>query len=263
MSDDRSISPGSQVRSARRALEILELVAEAPNSLTLSEIAGALKLPNSSAHALASTLLDADYLIRDRLSLRFSLGPKVGRLASAFRAGRDLASASSHPMDWLRDMTGETVSLTTLEGTDVVFIDKRTADGQVQVVNPVGTRLPAHATGSGKVMLACLPEERVKELYPTEELPQSTTRTIATRDELLEVLARVCASGYALDEQESEMGVWATAAAIRDVGGGPAGALSIFAPVFRVQAEHRRLWSDWVLEAAAEASAALGYLLDR
>ena len=263
MSADRSVSTGSQVRSARRALEILELVAEAPNSLTLSEIAGGLQLPNSSAHALASTLLDAGYLTRDKLSLRYSLGPRVGRLAAAFRAGRDLLSASSHAMDWLRHMTGETVSLTTLEGTDVVFIDKRTADGQVQVVNPVGTRLPAHATGSGKVMLACLSEEHIKELYPSEELPRSTPYTIANRGQLLEVLARGCADGYALDEQESEMGVWATAAAIRDMSGGPVGALSIFAPFFRVQAEHRRLWSNWVLQGAAEASAALGYLLDR
>ncbi len=242
---------------------MLELIGDFVDGFTLSEIAGELDLPASSAHALAATLLDSGYLVRDQFSLRYRLGPRLGRLAAAFRSRTDLLTAASHAMDWLRRVTRETVSLTILEGVEIVFIDKRTADGQVQVVNPVGTRLGAHATGSGKAMLACLTDEGISDLYPSNVLETLTPFTISTLTGLLEALDSVRREGYALDEQESEMGVWATAAAIRGLSGNPEGAISIFAPFFRVKSEERRLWSEWVCKAAAEASVAMGYLPKR
>ncbi len=129
----------------------------------------------------------------------------------------------------------------------------------MQIVNPVGTRLPAHATGSGKAMLAYLPEIERERLYPREALPQQTPHTLSTREALGDALATARRRGCALDEQESELGVWAAAAAIRDAHGLPVGALSIFVPIFRVQREERSALSAMVREAAEEVSAALGF----
>lgn len=249
----------ARVRSAWRALAMLELVADWPQGLTLTEIASDLGLPPSSAHGLVGTLADAAYLQRDEDTLRYRLGPRLGKLAAAFHAQVDLITLAGPVMDRLQEATGETVSLTVLQGNQILFIDKRTANGQVQVVNPIGTHLPAHATGSGKAMLAFLPEVALRRLYPHAALPQRTPRSLTSRRELERSLQAVRRRGFALDEQESELGVWAAAAAIRDAAGFPVGALSVFAPIFRVHASESAEWIERVAEGAAEVSARLGF----
>jgi DNA-binding IclR family transcriptional regulator len=250
--------PG-HVRSAWRALAVLEAVAESPLGMTLTDITAALHLPASSAHGLLSTLSEAGYLVRDADTLRYRLGPRLGKLAAAFRAQGDLVTLAKPAMDRLRAASGQTVSLTVLQDDHILFVDKRTTDGQVQIVNPVGTRLPAHATGSGKAMLAYLPEADLARLYPGVTLPQRTPHTLATREALWRALAMVRRRGWALDEQESDLGVWAVAAVIREANGLPVGALSIFVPIFRLQGTDRSMLTELVREAAADVSTALGF----
>lgn len=247
------------VRSAWRALAVLETVAEAPAGLALREIVQALELPPSSAHGLLVTLAEAGYLRRDPDTLRYRLGPRLGKLFQAFQAQTDIVALAAGVMDRLRQATGATVSLTVRQDDQVVFVDKRAADSQVQIVNPVGTRLPAHATGCGKAMLAVLPDSTWEQFYPQEALSQCTPYTLGSRAGLRRALAAVRQRGYAFDEQESELGVWAVAAAIRDVQGLPAGALSVFMPLFRVTRRQRSGWGQLVRKAADEVSAALGY----
>jgi len=249
----------ARVRSAWRALAVLELVADSPQALTLTEIASDLGLPPSTAHGLVGTLADAAYLQRDKDSLRYRLGPGLGKLAAAFRAQVDLIMLAGPAMDRLQEATGETVSLTVLQGDEILFIDKRTANGQIQVVNPIGTRLPAHATGSGKAMLALLPDEALRRLYPHPAMPQRTPLTLASRQALESALKVVRGHGYALDEEESEVGVWAAASAIQDASGFPVGALSVFAPIFLVHASESADWIQRVSEGAAEVSSLLGF----
>jgi IclR family acetate operon transcriptional repressor len=264
LASDESAAPpqrvAGHVRSAWRALAVLEAVAESASGLTLREIARTLALPISSAHGLIVTLAEAGYLRRDTGTLRYRLGPRLGKLLQAFNVQTNVVAVAGPTMDRLRQATGGTVSLTVLQGDQIVFIDKRAASDRVQIVNPVGTRLPAHATGAGKAMLADLSEADRKRLYPREGLPQCTPFTLATRTALWEALTTAQQHGYAFDEQESELGVWAVAAAIRDVQGAPVGALSIFVPLFRVGRKQRQAWGKLVREAALEVSASLGYV---
>jgi DNA-binding IclR family transcriptional regulator len=108
-------------------------------------------------------------------------------------------------------------------------------------------------------MLAALRELDWERLYPQEALQQLTPHTLATRTVLRHALAVVRRRGYAFDEQESELGVWAVAAAIRDMQGAPVGALSIFVPLFRVGRKQRLAWGKLVQGVATVVSAALGY----
>ncbi len=247
------------VPSVQRALAILELVGRSRERLTLSAMGQQLGIPLSTLHGLASTLVRLGYLEREEPSKVYWLGPKVGEMAAAHHAKVDLVAVSRTAMDRVRDAAGETVSLSVLEGNQIVFIDKRPGQGQVQVVNPVGTRLPAHATGAGKVMLAYLPEEEFERLYPEEELPSLTPYTITTRRKLKQVLARIRERGYAFDDQESELGLWAVAGCIRDALGYPVGALNIVAPLFRVRSRDCTDWQILVVEATAGVSEALGF----
>ncbi len=251
-------SPADPVPSVQRALAVLELIGRSRKPMTLSVLSKQLSIPPSTLHGLTSTLVHAGYLDREERSKVYRLGRKVGELITAYHVTVDLVAAAKTAMDRVGDATGETVSLTVLEGTQIVFIDKRPGQGRVQVVNPVGTRLPAHATAAGKVMLAHLPEDETDRLYPDEALPALTPYTITSRSKLRRALARIRERRYAFDEQESELGLWAVAACIRDGRGAPAGAINIVAPFFRVRNRDCTDWRELVVKETAKVSEVLG-----
>ena len=162
----------------------------------------------------------------------------------------------------LTKLTGETTSLSVLQDDMIVFIHKRPGQGIIQVVNPVGTRLPAHSTGSGKVILAHLPSSELLNIYPGEELKKLTSNTIVRRRDLLKVLEEVGRNGYAFDDEESVTGVWAVASCVRDSDGAPVAALSIVGPQVRLQEKDTSNWYQLVKETAAEISLFLGFRSD-
>ncbi len=247
------------VKSSARTLDILELVAEHGDGLLLTDFRQRLGIPVSSLHGLLSTMVQRGYLTREDASGLYRLGPMTLRLVAAYESHIDLVAMADPIMDEIRGLTQETTSLTVLHRDFIVFIHKRAVDGAVQVVNPIGTVLPAHATGSGKVMLALLSEHELDQLYPREELQRLTPNTILTRADLNRELARVRRQGYAFDDEESAVGVWAVAACIRNAQGHPVAALSIVAPVFHVQNQDTRAWPSYVIESAAKISASLGF----
>jgi len=256
---DQVKNPSKVVRSVDRALDILELLAEFPEGLTLTDISKQLKVPLSSVHDLMGTLLYREYVSREITSSRYRFTPKFVLLASLYRSKLDLITLAEPVMARLKEATGETSSLSILQDDMIVFIHKHPAEGVIQIVNPVGTRLPAHSTGSGKVMLAQLPDERIHQLYPNDTLPQLTEYTISDRGQLMKVLEEIRKTNYAYDEEESIAGVWAVASCIRDIEGNPVAALSVVGPRFRIEKKSYKEWHSLTLEGANEISSALGF----
>lgn len=253
------VSMNPDVKSASRVLDIFELLAAAPSGYTLTDIGKRLRIPLSSLHGLTNTLVNRGYLVRNDGTMLFRLGPSLTRVASLINNQFDLIPLADPVMLRLRNELCETVSLSILEGTVIVFIHKCPAEGRIQVVNPVGTRLPAHATGSGKVMLACLPEEEIDCLYPDEFLPARTPHTITSKKALLAALADARDKGYACDNQESDLDIWAVASCIRNNKGYPIAALSVVAPIFRIHNKDFTRWHQTVRKSALEISARLGF----
>jgi DNA-binding IclR family transcriptional regulator len=249
----------ANIKSAARALDILELVAEFPDGLTLTDIGKNLDIPLSSLYGLIMTMVNKSYLIRSESTRLYCLGPRLSQIASSYRAHTDLISLADPIMDRIRQATGEATSLTLLQGDSILFIHKRITKAIVQIVNPIGTRLPAHATGSGKAMLAYLADDEIDRLYPEEELPALTPFTITTKKMLKAVLAEIRIKGYAYDNQESELGVWAVSSCIRGEDGRPEAALSVGAPLFRIQTKNYTEWHKLIKEGAQEISALLGF----
>jgi len=259
-SSRRVPSEGSKgVKSSARTLDILDLLVGFPEGLTLTDMGHALRIPISSLHALAATLVQRNYLLLDEKTKRYRLGAKILQLAGAFSEQNTLISLADPVMDRIRRVTSETTSLAVFQEDTIVFVHKCPGKGIVQVVNPVGTRLPSHATGSGKVMLAYLSGEELDGIYPEEALPASTPSTITSKTVLKRALAEIRARGYAFDNEESAIGVWAVASCIRDQEASPVAALSIVAPTFRLQPKDHSKWHSLVLEGAAEISAMLGF----
>lgn len=249
-----------EVKSAGRALDILELLVQFPAGLNLTDVGEHLSIPLSSLHNLINTLVARGYLWRDEQSSVYRLSSKLIQLAAVYHSQNDLVSVADPVMESVSRATAETTSLAVLQDSAVVFIHKRAAQNVLQVVNPAGTRVAAHATGLGKVMLAYLDRDEVESIYPDEELPKLTAKTIDSKHRLLEVLDKVRAQGFAIDDGESHEGVWAVAAAIRSRDGRPAAALSVAAPLSRVRREDKERWRHVVQNGAREISQTLNLL---
>lgn len=262
LDDKEGSSNHGIVKSAARTLEILSLLAEQPDGMTMTGIGRALKIPLSSIHALIGTMVHLEFVLRDRDSSRYRLGPKILQLASSYRAQVDLITLADPVMDQIRNSVGETISLTVLQGQMIMFIHKKAAEGAVKVVNPVGTRLYAHATGSGKVMLAYLEEEELDWILPDEDLPEVTPTTITKKAHLKKHLVDIRKQNYAFDNEESAIGVWAVASCIRDDAGRPIAALSIVGPTSRIASKDVSTWHHIVRQHASEISLSLGFFED-
>jgi len=130
--------------------------------------------------------------------------------------------------------TGETCSLLVLEGDMVHFIDSIESAQTVRVGSRFDSRMPAHATSAGKAMLAVLPVDEVLANYQNEKLATVTDRTVATRTQLLAELARVRAAGYAVNFEESEIGLGAVGMAVLDADGRPAAGVTVAGPMQRM-----------------------------
>jgi DNA-binding IclR family transcriptional regulator len=250
------------VKSAMRTLDLLELIVTSKNGLLLSDMSKELRIPLSSMHGLISTLEHKDYLIRDQTSLRYHSGPRFIQLVTSGSTNVDLVAIASAALDRVQNECGEAVTMSVLHGDKIVFISNRPSSSIVQVVNKVGTELPAHATGSGKVMLAHLPPDDVDRIYSDSILPSKTDRTIQERKVLLHALTEVREQGFAYDEGESEEGVWAVAGCVRDSVGMPRAAVSIVVPEVRVKKEMIPKWTKIISDAAMEISRKLGFRPD-
>jgi DNA-binding IclR family transcriptional regulator len=253
-----NISP-NHVKSSVRTLDILEVLAGNPEGITLSEISRKLTIPPSSMYHLLNTMMDREYIIRDPRDSTFYLGKKIVFLYEAYLFNSDLIRIARPVMDRLYEITGETSSLGVLQGNKVVFIHKRLVSSSLGILDPLGTRKLAHATASGKAMLAFLPQAELDALYPDEQLPVSTQNTICTREQLRQVLSDIKRCGYAYEDEESKLGVWAVAACIIDHSNTPIAALSVVGPSLAISTENKQKWSTNLVEAATEISYRLGY----
>jgi IclR family KDG regulon transcriptional repressor len=241
-----------------RALDVLELVAGWGGAISLGEVSTRLGMNRSTAHRLLVTLRQRGFLrqLPDRGS--YVVGIRSFEVGAAFLAQTSLRSASLPEMERLSEVTQETIHLVTLEGMEVVYLEKINSPRPYSVSTRVGSRSPAHCTAVGKAILAFLDQSRLDELL-TQPLERYTPRTICDPEALKDELARVRSQGYAVDHEEIEPNLCCLAAAIFDNGREPAGAIGIAGPAARLL-PRMEVDREQVRAAANRISAALGHL---
>ncbi len=249
------------VKSLVRGLDILETLSAHPDGLTLSEICRTLTLPKSSTHALLHGLLARNYLMNGRRDRTYRLGPRLFQLGNAYVQGIDLVGEGQETVRAVSRRCDETVHLATLEGRDVLYVAKEEGTSYIRMVSALGKRVPAHGTGIGKVLLAALSEEELQTLYPPERPPERLTSTTITRlPELKAELARTRERGYALDNEESTVGLRCVAAPIYDAERQTVAAMSVSVPVSRWSPERQEELLALVRDGARELSQRLGHV---
>lgn len=256
MSNDGDLRPA--VQSVDRALTILELL-EREGWMGVTTLAREVGIHKSTAFRLLATLEHRGLVEQHVETQKYRLGFALVRLASAVRAGLDLTRSARPVCEWLSEQTGETVNLAVLEGGEVVNIDQVNLSSSVVSVDWLGRRTGLHATSTGKVFLAHLPDRLRSEILHNG-LSRMTDMTVTDPDVLDHQLARIRHDGWARTEEELELGLNAVASPIRGADGSVLATICVSGPVFRLTAERLDDTGRLCLDAAQQISRRLGFV---
>lgn len=245
------------VSSVERTLRILELLATSRAGLTLPQISRQLNLPKSSTHCLLLTLERCGYLTCNKTTRRFVFGLKLFSLANMALGGIRLREQARPFLDWLMKETGLTVHMGILDQGEVVLVEKIGRADRPKLATWLGKRMDLHCTGVGKAILAHLSEEEVRAVISSHGLPRHNENTIASVRRLREAIAETQRLGYALDDEEDEIGTRCIGAPIFDAAGKVIAAVSVAGTVEEITPENLSLYARLVKQAAAVVSKTL------
>lgn len=245
-----------RLQSLDRALSVLEFLGESEVPMSLAEICRAMNLHKSTAHR-ALMVLERGMLLERTPDNRFRLGLKLYTLGNRAVEQMDLRTQIRPFFRRLSARLGETVHLGVLQKTSVVYLDKAGPGTRVCSGSKTGSSNPVYCTAMGKAMLAWLPPAAVDELVEQINFVRLTSKTIGTREELMQSLERVRRRGYSIDDEEVEAGVRCIGAPIFDDAHNPIAALSVSCASSRVQPHQVPLIADHLVRCCSEISASL------
>ncbi|MBI3976850.1 MAG: IclR family transcriptional regulator [Chloroflexi bacterium] len=246
------------VQALDRAVDILDCFAEG-SDLSIADVAQRIELPRATVHRLLSSLAARRLVEQDHATGRYRLGVKLFELGSLVGNRFDVKSAAAEPMASLVARGGETAHLVLLDGCDILFVDKRETSNPFRMVSEVGRRLPASCSAAGKTLLADLPDAELRRRFADVDLPALTSRSLVRLDDLLSHLAVVRARGYAVDDEETQIGLRCIGTAIRNHRGEAVAAISISGPVVRVSDERIAPFVQLLRSTADTISRHLGF----
>lgn len=222
------------VQSLSRALSVLNMLARHTQGLTLSELAGKVVLPTSTAHRLLTTLQNERYVrfANDR-NLWF-VGVQAFEVGSAFVRSRDLVGIARPFMRRLMEESGETVNIAVHDAGEVVFLDQVESRNIMRAIAGPGGRVPVHCSGVGKAFLAMLPENEADAILARRGLTRETAKTRVNMKEFKQELKNIRTRGFAIDDEEFAIGLRCVASVIYDEHGNPIAGVSISGPAARI-----------------------------
>lgn len=249
-----------KVQSIDRALNLLEVLAERPDGMSITELSQQLDLAKSTTHRLLFTLLERNYVEQDETTAMYSLGLRCVALSTSMLNSIDIRKIARDSLVELSERSKEVVHLCIHDKNEAVYIDKVESDQTIRMYSQVGRRVFMHCSGVGKALLSGFEKEEVDSLINEKGLPRFTKTTITDREALHKHLQLIRERGYAIDENEHEKGIRCIAAPIYDFHGKVIAAISIAGPADRVTKErvHNEL-AKLILEKTSEVSAKVGY----
>ena len=254
----RKLSKANQ--SVEKTLQIIEVLANEREPLRLAELSKRVEMPASTVLRMVNTLVEHGYAYQDAQSLRYGLTlrfAQIGHMISAQLKIRDVV----HPyLVELSRMTGESTCLAVEEDMEVIYIDVVDgADGMLKIMQRIGKRAPLHSTGVGKLMLTGYSPEKLDRLAQEKGLSALTPRTLTSIQELAREIGLIRKQGYAVDDEECELGARCVAAPIFDYENRIVAAISVSGPVSRITRKRALELAPVVTEIADKISGLLAH----
>lgn len=250
--------PKTRLSSVANAIRLIKVFSDDRYEIGISDLGKRLQLPKSTVHRLASTLVESGMLEQNADSGKYRLGLVVFELGSLVRRKMDFSTEAKSFLMELREKTGETVHLAILDHASIVYINSLESKQAIRMTLEVGMRKPAYSTAAGKVMLAFQTEETLEHLF-AEGFKEMTANTIVDPEAFRQELALIRVRGYAIADEENELGVRSLAAPVRDHFGVVVAAASIAGPSHRLTKKILTSFIPDVVNAADAISGRLGY----
>ena len=255
--------PNNLVQTIERVALIFDILGMAPNGISVGELSEKTGFPKGTSHRLLSSLAYFDYVRQDPETKNYQLGFKIVELGNRLLGQLDFRAVARPELIHLAEQTKETVHMVILDRNEALYVDKVDSSEHrsgLRMVSMLGSRLPAHCSAVGKVLLAHLSERALEDVVREKGLPKRTRNTITDIGKLRTHLTKVLARGFAFDNEENEIGIRCVAAPIRNESGQVIAAISISVPTLRIQkSKLQTTLKDRIVETAMNISHKLGY----
>jgi IclR family transcriptional regulator, pca regulon regulatory protein len=245
-------------QSVAKALAVVRAFGGDRRALNLEEIAAAAGITKSSAQRMIHTLQHLGYVRRDTHAKRWVLSPRVLTIGYAYLSGHALIEGATSHLLGLNVSTGESVSLSEPDGTQMVYIARFPSHRHFHIHMPIGRSLPMFCTAAGRAYLSRLPADEVSDILDRSVLRALTPNTVTDKKRVLALIRKAREAGYASANQECYRGDLTIGAPIMGGHGRPVAAVNISGPTSRWTLEDlAQRWAPLLMETARAASSGM------
>lgn len=247
-------------QSVEKVIQIVEAMAREPGPVRLQDLAKRCEMPASTVLRMLNTLLIYGYVNQDPHTQRYALTLKFAQLSSRITDQTSLRDVAHPYLQELSARCQEASCLACEDHMEVVYTDVVDGpDNILKIMQRVGKRAPMHSTGVGKLLLLNYSAQQLTDLITAKGLPALTPNTLVTRQALEAELEKIRGQGYALDDEECELGSRCVAAPVRDYSGKVVAAISVSCPIPRMSMERIGTITPVVMEIGEKISRELAY----
>lgn len=252
-----------RVPALERGKILLDLVAQTRQPMTASELSRETGMAKSTVHGICQTLVDLELLVRRR-DQTYQIGPHVMRWANAFSSKTDVSAEFSAIWDTETTLPGATITLSVMEGQDVVYIAARNSEVNTSLFKfGIGARLPAAFTATGKAFLSHMTNFEVTRLYADSFPAPRTPYSVASVEALLMELETIRSTGYSVDNEQVAEGMMCIGAAVLDASNRPLAGVAVSLPKEELPGPKREKLVDDVIRISRTISHRMGAELPR
>jgi len=250
----------NRIKSLKRGFEILKCFTPNEPSLRLTDIANKLGISKATIFRYVSTLKDLGYLKQDEKFKVYKLTVKVLELGFVALNTLDFPKIAIPYLEELAHKCQESSSMAILDGPDIVYVARPSTKRWLTTYLQVGSKLPAYCTSLGRILLAYKPFSEVQEIFKSIELKSYTSYTITDLNNLREELKKIQKDGYAINNQELEIGLLSAAAPVYNTKGKVIAAINISMSSARVSIDElKQKFIPVLIQTAKEISNVIGY----
>lgn len=251
----------ASIQVLEKAMAVLQCFQKDTPELRIPQLSEKLGIPKPTIHRILVTLERGKFVKKNPDTEAYHLGIGILNLASNLLNSMDVRTIALPVMKQLAKETGENCFLGIYDDGDAVNIHQEQGENILTSYNRIGLRIPAHLSALGKVILANLDQDELEKYLETANFEKRTPNSIASKKEFIDEINAIKANGYAVDDEEFEIGLKCIASPIFNLHGNVTAAISISGPANRISEKATTDFKNKTIAAAKEISRNLGYFM--